>query len=103
MKMKLPCFIVFIALGSSPAAATIYTLDDTVGSLTITGTITTDGFIGVFPSSSCCLPPDILGWNLVISNGTVFQALVGPSASSFIGGLSGDSLTATSYSLICDY
>lgn len=86
--------IVSLVLASSSAIASpiTYALDDTVGSLTVTGTITTDGYIGFFPTSACCRPPDILNWNLMITNGTFSQALLGPlspGTNSFIGGLTG--------------
>ena len=89
-------FVLFFAitLASSPSRANlIYSLDDTVGGLTVTGTITTDGSLGFFPSSFCCHPPQIITWDVVISDGTTFQEMT-PS-NSFIGGLSANSLLAT--------
>jgi hypothetical protein len=98
-KVVLPFVLFFgIALASSPSMADkadnrVYSLDDTVGALTVTGTITTDGSIGFFPGSFCCPPPQIITWDLVISDGTTFQEMT-PS-NSFIGVLSAKSLKAT--------
>jgi hypothetical protein len=93
MKKCLLVALLALTAGIEPSSASsiIYSLDDTVGAVTVTGTITTDGFIGTFPDSFCCRPPDILDWNLVISSGTHSQSLVPDD--SFIGGLSGGPIT----------
>jgi len=118
MKTRLLGLIACIALACTPAAANTitYTLDDTVGSLTVTGTITTDGAIGFLSASACCVPPDILDWNLTITNGTISEGLLGPLSSgtnSFVGGLTAANgsfvsgtpsvLLATSQALIWNY
>jgi len=105
MKVKILGLILGIALTCSPAAANVYTLNDTIdinayptnnATLTATGTITADGFMGAIPTAPCCLPPHILDWNITIGDGTYSQTLLGPvsggpAVNSFIGGLGGPS------------
>jgi hypothetical protein len=100
--------LTLVALGAghllSPAAAsTVYDLDRVIGTITITGAITTDGYVGVLPGSTCCLPAHILDWNVTVNGGTLSYTMFGPqsgSQNSFIGGLSAGSLTATPHALM---
>jgi hypothetical protein len=73
MKMKLLGLVACMALlGTSQAGATTYTVNDGTASLGVTGTITTDGNIGVLSAS------DITDWNLLLNvSGSSFD-LTGP-------------------------
>jgi hypothetical protein len=81
-------------LALTPAAATTYDVSQDVGSFVITGTITTNGDIGVLNAT------DILSWSLTITQGP--QKVVLNNADSTLS-LSGDDLTATKTSLAFDF
>jgi PEP-CTERM motif len=71
--MNAKIFALALALASAaPAAATVYNVNDVAGLTTITGTITTDGTLGVLDASN------ILAWNLTITYGTETAVLTGP-------------------------
>jgi hypothetical protein len=98
MKLKLLGLVACVALfGVSQAeASTIYDVNDTAGSLSVTGTITTDGTIGVLGSG------DILAWSLIISgSGTPTPAMT--SSNTNLLGLSESDLTATADALVFNY
>jgi hypothetical protein len=63
-------------VSSSCWANSIYNVGQTVGSGTVTGSITTDGTIGVLSSNN------ILDWNLVVNDGTNTVNLFGPLSGS---------------------
>jgi hypothetical protein len=67
-----------------------YTVDDTVGAGSVTGTVTTDGTIGGLDSGN------IVDWNLLLNDGTGTASLYGPLSGDnsifYVGG----NLTATS-------
>src|ERR1700676_1767547 len=69
--------------------ATLYNVNDTVGAGSVTGTIQTDGDIGVFTTA------DIINWNLHLSDGTNTFDLVGPPSASDAAAVVGTSFTAT--------
>jgi hypothetical protein len=81
------------------AHAQTYTLDPTViGGGSVSGTITTDGTLGVLGAG------DILDWNIVINNGTSSFDLIGPG----IGNnssvyLQGNSVDATATNLLFNF
>jgi hypothetical protein len=78
------------------ASPIVYTVSDTVGAGTVTGTITTDGNLGTLATA------DITNWNLVLQNGfgTILD-LTGPSVVAPIEGVEvvGNDLTATATTL----
>jgi PEP-CTERM motif len=92
--------IMVIASAFTARADIVYTLNDTVGAGAVTGTITTDGFLGTLATA------DIIDWNLVLTNGfgTTLN-LTGPSATAPIEGAEvlGSSLTASSTNLSFDF
>jgi hypothetical protein len=91
MKAKLLGLIACTALfGVSQAGATTYYVDDTAGSLTLIGSITTDSHTGILSSS------DIQSWDLSITGfGTPPTMTLGDS----ILVLNGDDLSATTTTL----
>jgi PEP-CTERM motif len=84
-----------LAFGLIPqaSASVVYNVTDTVGSITISGTITTDGVIGVIHSN------DITAYNLNLSGPPVGNLSTGNSSLT----LSGSSLTATATQLLFNY
>jgi hypothetical protein len=67
----------------------VYTVNQTEGAFTVTGTITTDGAIGVLSSA------DIVGWNLMLNSitlntGNSTMLLVGDALSATTGQLTFD-------------
>jgi PEP-CTERM motif len=78
-------------LASPTNASTIYTIvNGTVGSETLSGTITTDGIIGQLDNS------DILSWNLSLTDGTTTLAISsanGSAAGTNFGALNSDPST----------
>jgi hypothetical protein len=62
----------FVLASATPALATVYNVDDVAGLTTITGTITTDGTLGVLG------PSNITAWNLTITYGIQTGVLTGP-------------------------
>src|SRR5262245_18702146 len=112
MKTKLSdivaCGIVvaLVILGFTSAKAdTTFNFDVSAGSFTATGTITTDGFTGVFPDSFCCNPAHFLDWKITVSNGSASADMLGPLSgnNSFIGGVFGGALSANPTHLFWDY
>jgi hypothetical protein len=81
-------------LALTPAAATTYDVTEDVGSFVVTGTITTNGDIGVLNAT------DILSWSLTITDGKKVT-LLNNSDSNL--SLSGDDLTATKTNLVFDF
>ncbi len=74
MKSKIIALLsVGLLVGPMAAEAIVYTVDQTIGSGSVTGTITTDGTIGVLGES------DITTWDLSLNYGAGFT-LVGPGA-----------------------
>jgi hypothetical protein len=99
MKMKLAGLLACTALlGVSPAWATSYTysLADDAGSLSVTGTITTDKDSGVLALS------DILSWDLTISGPAGPSFTLTPS-NSVTPILTGQDLTASATALNYDF
>jgi hypothetical protein len=105
-----------IFIASSCAAASItYNVDLTVGAASVTGTITTDGTIGVLnPLGS---PSNILDWNLVLDDPTSYpsgspcshlpcRAVLGPAVAGESPGENinqGADLSATATQLLFDF
>jgi hypothetical protein len=92
MKVKLLGFVACMtlpAMSPAMAATTNYYLDYTGGSLTVMGSITTDGTTGTLSSSN------ITGWSLTITGDGAPITLTGPTALT----LSGSDLTATATAL----
>jgi len=83
-----------VVCGASQVCAATYNVADGVGSLSVNGTITTDGNIGVLSAS------DIQSWSLTIS-GFSSPVLLNNSNSDLNFG--GNGLTATSVGLFFDY
>jgi hypothetical protein len=77
--------------------ATLYNVNDTVGAGSVTGTIQTDGDIGVLTTA------DIINWNLHLSDGTNTFDLVGPPSASDGAAVVGASFTATASGLFFDF
>ena len=62
-RLRVPVTVAVFAFAFTARADITYTINDTVGAGTVTGTITTDGFLGTLATS------DIIDWNLVLTNG----------------------------------
>jgi hypothetical protein len=81
---------------TAQANMSVYTVNDTVGAGTVTGTITTDGTFGTLHTA------DIIGWDLVLQNGfgTTLD-LTGPSVTAPIEAVDvvGSDLTASAQAL----
>jgi len=76
------------------AHATVYDLSDSIGTLSVTGTITTDSNVGNLQTS------DITTWNLIVNSlGTVYSLT--PSTSTVFG--FGQDLSATATSLYFNF
>jgi hypothetical protein len=71
-------------------------LNSPSGSMSVTGTITTNGTLGPMPLTQS----DIINWNLTIKNTNGAQTLSGPPGNV---GVSGPTLTASSSFLSFDY
>src|SRR5262245_16915095 len=79
---------------TTPASADIvYNLNVSAGALTATGTVTTDGFIGVFPNTVFLQPTHIRSFSINISDG-IFSDNIN-SDFHRIGGIQGFALIAT--------
>ena len=86
--------IVAISLANVCTADQIYNVNQTIGSGSVTGTITTDGNTGVLHAS------DITDWNLVLNGvGAVFT-LTQPTSTVVVGG---NQLTATATDLYFNF
>ncbi len=98
MKLKfLFALAVVGAVGIYPALATTYNLNDTDGVYNLTGTITTDGHLGVLTAAN------ITDWNLAVT-AIGFPVPVYPQTpSDSVLFLNGASLSATSTALLFDY
>jgi hypothetical protein len=94
MKTRLFGFCDLVAcmalLGVPPAAATTYSVSDNVGSITITGSITTDGNTGLLDLG------DIKSWNFDISGLSIPFAM---TSSTGLATMLGSDLIATSTTL----
>jgi hypothetical protein len=77
--------------------ATLYSVNDTVGIGSVTGTIQTDGHIGTLTTA------DILNWTLHLNDGTNTFDLVGPQSASNAAEVDGTSFTATASGLFFDF
>jgi hypothetical protein len=88
-------FAAAVVLGAVEAHATVYNIEDAVGSNTVAGTITTDGTLGTLSAAN------IVDWHLAISDGGSFNVLlVGPLSGPSSGvQLIGTALSATATSL----
>jgi hypothetical protein len=80
------------------ASEITYTVDETVGSGSVTGFITTDGYLGVFGTGF----GEIVDWNLLLNDGSgVTFDLLGPASGSNSQVLyEGSALTATASQLL---
>jgi hypothetical protein len=78
---------------ASYAAPITYNVDQTIGTGSVTGSIVTDGVLGVLGSG------DITGWNLHLNSGAATFDL--NSTNSYLGG--GGVVTATSQELTYDF
>jgi hypothetical protein len=99
MKTKLLGFIACIALlGVSQAGATTYNVDEVSGTVSLTGTITTDGTIGVLSTSN------LTDWNLLLAIGSTTSDLTGPlSGNNSHLAIVGSDLTATATGLFFNF
>ncbi len=99
-RLCVPVTIAVFALAFTARADMIYNINDTVGFGTVSGTITTNGTLGILVTA------DIIDWNLSLNNGfgTTLN-LTGPSAITPIEGVEvlGNSLTASSTNLSYDF
>ena len=88
-----------IALAASSAQATVYTVNDGVGAGGVTGSITTDGSLGILGSTA------ITDWNLLLNDGSSIFNLHGPlsGANSQLDDHSGIALTATAAGLFFNF
>ncbi len=95
-----PTAVAVFASAFTARADIVYTVNDTVASGTVSGTITTNGAIGTLATA------DIIDWNLLLNNGfgTILN-LTGPSTTTPIEGVEvlGNSLTASSTNLSYDF
>jgi hypothetical protein len=99
-RLCVPVTVAVFALAFTARADITYSINDTVGAGTVTGSITTDGFLGTLQTS------DIIDWNLVLTNGSgTTLDLTGPSAIAPIEEVKvvGSSLTASSTNLSFDF
>ena len=88
----------FIACSVSAANAGIFTVNRAVGTATVTGTITTNGALGVLGTS------DITDWDLLLAVGINNFTLLGPLSGSNSGlQVSGSALSATATDLLFDF
>jgi len=92
----------FVALAltatTSYASPITYTVSRVIGPGSVTGTITTDGVLGVLGSSN------VLGWTLTLNDGTSAFTLFGPTSGNNSQVLvQGSSFTATSSGLFFNY
>ena len=67
--MKKLLVLISLLLTTSANADIVYNLNVTAGSLTATGNITTDGFIGVFPNTAFLQVTHIRSYSIDISDG----------------------------------
>ena len=92
--------VLFVGLISlvAPAFANdiTYTVDQTVGSGSVTGTITTDGTIGTLATA------DVIGWDLTLNDGTNTITLNSLNAATYVQ-VSGNALSATPTNLLFDF
>lgn len=97
---KIATFIAtaFIACSVSAANAGVFNVNRSVGTASVTGTITTNGILGVLGTG------DITDWNLLLAVGVNNFTLLGPLSGSNSGLLvSGSALSATSTDLLFDF
>ncbi|HEY2357324.1 MAG TPA: PEPxxWA-CTERM sorting domain-containing protein [Phenylobacterium sp.] len=88
-----------LGLAASSAQATVYTVNDAVGAGGVTGSITTDGSLGILGSTA------ITDWNLTLNDGSSTFNLHGPlsGANSQLDDNSGVALTATAAGLFFNF
>jgi PEP-CTERM motif len=97
---------IVLALGAvvCSAATITYDVNQSVGSGTVTGTIETDGTLGVIPANTYLTSPTaniFLNWNLTLNDGTDPSVDFTPSNSELIVG--GADLSATSNALLFNF
>jgi hypothetical protein len=101
VRMAKAMILVFAVVSCATAsfAATIYTLNNTIGAGGVTGTIETNGTIGTLVAT------DITDWNIVIDDGTNTFNLLGPSSgnNSQLFMSAGAAISATSTDLLFDF
>jgi hypothetical protein len=90
--LSLAASLLFI--GFSDAYATVYNVNDGTASLTVSGTITTNGDLGVLTQT------DIVGWNLTLDGFNQSLLLTEANSTMFF---QGPNLVATSSALLFDY
>jgi PEP-CTERM motif len=78
------------------AGAIQYTVNQTIGSGSVTGTITTDGTIGTLAAA------DVISWNLLLNDGTKTGVEASGANAAFVV-VEGSALTATLTTLTYDY
>jgi PEP-CTERM motif len=79
------------------ASSITYDVNQTVGAGSVTGDIVTDGTTGVLAAA------DIVGWNLLLNDGTFTFQILGPPSSSNIVWVSGVDLSATATQLLFNF
>jgi len=97
--LMLAAALAALGLAASSVQATVYTVNDTVGAGGVTGSITTDGSLGILGSTA------ITDWNLTLNDGSSTFNLHGPlsGANSQLDDNSGLALTATAAGLFFNF
>lgn len=85
---------VLAAAGNAQAGPIVYTVDEIIGSATVTGTIQTDGVQGVLGTA------DLIGWNLLLQVNHVSADLTPLNSAAYVGGTA---LTADASNLSFDF
>ena len=92
--MRLAAGLLWFSSFLAPASATVYNMDLESGSSSAIGTVTTNSTTGTLHGSN------ILGWDIVITDGSGSHELIGPGQSVSVAGTS---LTATNTGLFFDF
>lgn len=88
-----------LVISTSSFGAIVYDVNRTIGAGSVTGTVTTDGTLGVLLTSN------FLDWELLLNDSITSLTLFGPNSGSTNSGLSivGSDFSATSSDLIFDF
>jgi hypothetical protein len=98
VRFVLPIALVFIMLPTIVRADIQYNVNLSIGTGTVTGTITTDGNTGTLGLS------DFTDWNLTIKDGVVTANLTGPSSgNNSTVSLNGSAVSATASNILFDF
>jgi hypothetical protein len=98
VRFILPIALVFIMLPTMARADTQYNVNLSIGTGTVTGTITTDGNTGTLTTS------DIKDWNLTITDGANSVSLQGPlSGNNSFDAMNGSPVSADATNILFDF